>query len=156
MYCRSIIPYGYGLHGRNKSLYHCQGSTANPTLIGSTCGSYGATPGGLSINAATGALNLALSTPGIYTVTYTLAVGCQPTASTQVTINAQVSVNPVPNRVYCNGIVTSPVSFSGSAASYSWINDNVSIGVLQQAALATCLLSLQSTPVLVCSMLMCV
>jgi hypothetical protein len=108
---------------------YCQAGTANPTLIGSTGGSYSALPAGLIINATTGALNLALSTPGTYTVSYTLLVGCQLSVSTQVTINAQASVNPVPNQVYCNGISTAPVVFSGTAASYSWTNDNLSIGL---------------------------
>ena len=41
------------------------------------------------INAATGAINLATSTPGTYTITYSFTVGaCSNTATTSITITA--------------------------------------------------------------------
>ncbi|MBK8520206.1 MAG: hypothetical protein IPL54_04760 [Chitinophagaceae bacterium] len=52
---------------------------------------YSATPAGLSINATSGDINVTTSTPGTYTVTYTLAAGggCPVVnATTSVTINA--------------------------------------------------------------------
>jgi uncharacterized delta-60 repeat protein len=113
------------------SAAYCQSGTASPTRTGSTGGTWSASPVGLSINAATGALNLASSTPGIYTVSYSIAPvgGCSNSASTQVTINAQAIVNPSPNPVYCNGMATSPIVFTGTAASYNWTNDNPTIGI---------------------------
>lgn len=59
------------------------------TQSGTTGGSYTALPSGLRINAATGAVTPLLSSPGTYTVTYTIAAlgGCSTvTATTQVTI----------------------------------------------------------------------
>jgi gliding motility-associated-like protein len=68
--------------GSSTSATYCQGdpSTPTPSLVSpySTVGSYSASGGGLSINPATGALNLGLSTPNTYTVTFTATVtaGC--------------------------------------------------------------------------------
>jgi hypothetical protein len=108
---------------------YCQAGTASVVRVGSSGGTYQSLPVGLSLNASTGAINLAASTPGIYTVTYTLPAGCVTTASRQVTINAQVFINALSNPVYCNGVITSAVNFTGSAASYSWTNDNLSVGL---------------------------
>jgi hypothetical protein len=76
---------------------YCQNAgTANVTRTGTAGGTYTATPAGLTINAATGAVTLATSTPGTYTVTYTLAAagGCAAvTATTTITVNS-VSVAP--------------------------------------------------------------
>ncbi len=61
------------------------------TQTGTAGGTYTAAPAGLSINAATGAINPSASTAGGYTVTYTIAAagGCGVvTATTPVTITA--------------------------------------------------------------------
>ncbi len=70
-------------------------TTAQPvTLTGTnayTGGTYTFTPGGLSLNASTGAITPSTSTAGTYTVTYTIAAagGCAAvTATTSVTITA--------------------------------------------------------------------
>jgi hypothetical protein len=66
------------------------GGTASVTQTGNTGGIYSAAAG-LSINASTGAINLGASTPGTYTVTYSVAAsGACPavTATASVTINA--------------------------------------------------------------------
>ncbi|MEO6540951.1 MAG: T9SS type A sorting domain-containing protein, partial [Ferruginibacter sp.] len=71
---------------------YCQNAgTANVTRTGTAGGTYSATPAGLVINAATGDVNLATSTPGTYTVTYTLAAGggCGAvTATTTITVSS--------------------------------------------------------------------
>jgi uncharacterized delta-60 repeat protein len=110
---------------------YCQAGAAYATRTGSTGGTYSANPAGLNLNATTGSVNLALSQPGTYTVTYTVSAsgGCSATANAQIIINAQASVNPQPNPVYCNGFVTNPIVFTGTAASYNWTNDNTSIGL---------------------------
>jgi gliding motility-associated-like protein len=80
---------------------YCQGTTATATVTqtGQTGGTYSAS-GSLAINPATGAINIAASTPGTYTVTYTFSNGtCSNTTTTQVTIvSAPVLVitNPAP------------------------------------------------------------
>ena len=67
---------------------YCATGTANVTQTGAAGGTYSSTPG-LSINAATGAINLGASSAGTYTVTYTLVAGnCTNTVTTSVTINA--------------------------------------------------------------------
>lgn len=61
---------------------------ANPTPTVITAGTFTATPGGLSINASTGAIDLAASTAGTYTVTNTVGGPCPDTKTTTVTVNA--------------------------------------------------------------------
>ena len=61
---------------------YCATGTATVTQTGTAGGTYTA-PAGVVINAATGAINLATSTPGTYTITYSFTVGaCSNTATT--------------------------------------------------------------------------
>ncbi|RYY41770.1 MAG: hypothetical protein EOO08_01175 [Chitinophagaceae bacterium] len=109
---------------------YCQAGPAVPTRTGSQGGAFTSTAG-LDINAATGQVNLAASTPGTYTVTYTVggSGGCNTTATASITINPQATVNPLPNLVYCNGMMTAALPFMGTGNSYTWTNDNPSIGL---------------------------
>ena len=67
---------------------YCATGTATPTQTGTAGGTYTA-PAGVSITATTGAINLATSTPGTYTITYSFtAGGCSNTATASITINA--------------------------------------------------------------------
>ncbi len=67
---------------------YCTMGTANVTQSGQVGGSYSA-PAGVIINAATGDINLATSTPGTYTITYSFTNGtCSNTSTTSITINA--------------------------------------------------------------------
>jgi uncharacterized delta-60 repeat protein len=110
---------------------YCQSGPAYPTRAGSAGGTYSATPAGLLLNTSTGQVNLALSAPGTYTISYSVAAagGCPGIASTQLQILPQASLAPVPNQVFCNGIITAPVVFSGTATTYNWTNDNPAIGL---------------------------
>ena len=66
---------------------YCNTGTASVTLTGQTGGVFSSTPG-LSINASTGAINLAASTLGVYTVSYAYTNGsCSGVATTTVTVN---------------------------------------------------------------------
>lgn len=79
----------------NGSPYCSTAGTASPTLVGNTGGIFSSTTG-LIINSSTGAISLANSVPGTYTVDYTLpASGSCPTfnTSTSVTINAGESAS---------------------------------------------------------------
>ncbi|MFC3362755.1 beta strand repeat-containing protein [Pedobacter fastidiosus] len=69
----------------------CKTGTAAVTQTGTTGGTYSALPTGLTIDANTGALNLATSAAGTYTVTYTFTDGSCPTTTT-----ASVTVNDLP------------------------------------------------------------
>jgi len=67
---------------------YCATGTAAVTQTGVAGGTYSSTPG-LVINAGTGAINLATSTAGTYTVTYSFNNGvCSNTTTTSITINA--------------------------------------------------------------------
>ncbi|MDA0881684.1 MAG: hypothetical protein O2984_00085 [Bacteroidetes bacterium] len=57
-----------------------------PTITGLAGGSFSSTAG-LSLNTGTGAIDVSLSTPGTYTVTYTTAGSCPNSSNVNVTIN---------------------------------------------------------------------
>ncbi|MBK6634859.1 MAG: hypothetical protein IPG38_11585 [Chitinophagaceae bacterium] len=59
----------------NGSPYCSNAGTAAVTQMGTAGGTYSAAPAGLSINATTGAVTLGTSTPGTYSVTYTIPAG---------------------------------------------------------------------------------
>ena len=68
------------------------------TRSGTAGGIYSASPGGLSINSSSGTITPSSSSPGNYTVTYTIAAsgGCSTfTTTTPVTINATPSTTNV-------------------------------------------------------------
>jgi len=98
------------------------------TLTGTgtfTGGAYTASPAGLTINVTTGAITPSTSTPGIYTVTYTIlpAGGCATTttASTSVTINSLITPTFSFTSTYCLG--ATPVALpntSDNGISGSW------------------------------------
>ncbi len=71
---------------------YCATGTATVTQTGQGGGAYSSTAG-LVINAVTGDINLALSVPGTYTVTYTFTNGtCNNTSTASVTINTNPTV----------------------------------------------------------------
>ena len=78
---------------------------SNPTLSTvtgfTTGGTYAATPSGLSINATTGAINVAASTAGNYTITYSVAAsGCNPAASNTTNFSIGTNISPIVNFFY--------------------------------------------------------
>jgi hypothetical protein len=98
---------------------YCQGAgTASVTQSGTTGGAYSSTTG-LVINAATGVVTLAGSTPGNYTVTYTVAAtgGCAvytttATITVTATPSAAVSYTGAP---YCTTGSPATVTQTGTA-----------------------------------------
>ncbi|RYY64783.1 MAG: hypothetical protein EOO12_08740, partial [Chitinophagaceae bacterium] len=114
------------------------GSTivTNPTCNGTTDGTIdltpaGGTPGYTYIwgDGATTQDRTGLAA-GTYSVTITDANGCQATISNiTLTDPALPTVNAVASQVVCADHTTSAISFGGTAASYSWTNDNSSIGL---------------------------
>lgn len=115
---------------------YCAGlGTSQPvTLNGTTGGTFSAGTG-LAINAATGAINPAASTPGNYTVTYAIAAAAPcPGFSTQVNVTIApkpvISFTPTQQTV-CSG---TPASFkptsSVSNTTYTWsVNGGLPNGV---------------------------
>ncbi len=91
------------------------------TLTGTgtfTGGTYSA-PAGLTINTTTGAITPSSSTPGIYTVTYTIAAtgGCPAVIAT-----ASVTINPLPTPVVTG---PSPVCVSATGVTSTYTTANV-------------------------------
>jgi uncharacterized protein (TIGR02145 family)/gliding motility-associated-like protein len=87
-------------------------TTAQPvTRTGTVGGTFTSSPVGLSLNSTTGSIIPSTSTPGIYTVTYTVPAsnGCSPFATqTSVTITNQPSANIIyTGSPYCKSLTTS-------------------------------------------------
>ncbi len=85
---------------------YCASGVASPVQTGQTGGSYSSTPG-LSVNGATGVINLAASVPGTYTVTYSFSNGiCNNTTTASVTVRALASaaISYTPNPYYAPGV----------------------------------------------------
>jgi gliding motility-associated-like protein len=112
--------------------FYCYNNTGTQTvtLIGTTGGTFTASPAGLSISSTSGAFNVSLSPAGSYTVSYTMAAsaGCpQVIATTTFTIIPQINVEL---RAVCNGpdftITALPVagSFNPVNATYEWSGPN--------------------------------
>jgi hypothetical protein len=68
--------------------YCSNDSDPTPTITGLGGGGFTSAPGGLTINAGTGAIDVSTSTPGTYTVTYATTGTCPNSSSVSVTINA--------------------------------------------------------------------
>ncbi len=82
---------------------YCATGTANVTLVGASGGVYAAAVG-LDINPTTGAVDLANSTPGTYTVNYTVIVsGCSTTATTEIVVNPMPTATiSYDDNTFCN------------------------------------------------------
>lgn len=98
--------------GYDESSVCANSSNPNIVLVGgfTTGGTFSATPAGLNIDAATGALNIAGSTPGNYIIKYTVpASGCMVTGFSTFDFTIVANTTPVtnfnytPNNVCANG-----------------------------------------------------
>ena len=103
------------------------------TRSGASGGSYTSTTG-LNINASTGAINLAASTPGTYTVTYTLAAGCN--ATTTVTITTAAAITGTAS--LCAGSTT---TLGHPVAGGTWESDNTAVATISSAGVVSGLLN---------------
>lgn len=114
--------------GYAAATYCASGANPTPTLnAGAAAGTFTASPAGLSLNASTGTINLAASTPGTYTVTNTVAAngGCPAaTATAQVTVSAvpTASVAVSGPTTFCQGSsVTLTANGGGAGATYQFL-----------------------------------
>ncbi len=104
----------------------CASGTAAPTLgTGASAGTFSSTPG-LSLNAGTGAINLATSTAGTYTVTNTVsnAGACGGATST-----ATITINALPTRPTVSAAYNGPTTTltSSAATGNQWYLNGVAI-----------------------------
>ncbi len=122
----------------SSSSYCLDGADPSPTVTGLGGGSF-TSGAGLSINGASGAIDVSASTPGTYTVTYTTAGSCPNSSNVSVTINAlddpsfsyssstytTVDADPTPTITGVTG---------GIFSSTSGLSLNVSSGVIDLSA----------------------
>lgn len=120
---------------------YCIGNTSNQAVVfsGTTGGVYSATPAGLSLNTSTGAVLPSASTPGTYTVAYTLSAagGCDAfTATTSLIINplpaATISYAGTP---FCNSLssaqaVTQTGTLGGTYSAAAGLSIDVNTGAI--------------------------
>jgi gliding motility-associated-like protein len=84
----------------------CATGTTTLTTTGAVGGTFSATPAGLVIDATTGQIDLAASTPNTYTITYSFGTApCNGTATSQVTVSAQPAAT-VSGGIFCNSGTT--------------------------------------------------
>lgn len=102
-----------------------------PTITGTVGGVFTVAPAGLSLNAATGEITPATSTPGSYDVTYTTAGPCPANQTVTVTINDVPIVDPVLDQTVCAGDNFTAINFTGPVAgtTFDWANSNTDIGL---------------------------
>lgn len=106
--------------GYASTAYCTNEGNPSPVYTTGSAGTFSSTSG-LSINASTGVINLAASTPGIYTVTNSIsASGCPLSSETfVVTINEIPTVNAGVSQSICDGESVT-LAASGNAVSYTW------------------------------------
>lgn len=85
----------------NKQMYCPEESDPTATISGTSGGIFTSTPDGLSINANTGAVDVSASTPGAYTITYTVTQTC--TSSSSLPFEILGSMNRTEVRSICEG-----------------------------------------------------
>src|SRR4029077_18592486 len=117
---------------------YCATGTATVTLTGTTGGTYSA-PAGLSINASTGAVDLAASTPNTYTVTYSFSDGtCSNTTTASITINPLPTATiAYPGSPFCatgTVTVTQGGTGGGTYSAPAGLSINASTGAINLAA----------------------
>ncbi|MBD2769942.1 T9SS type A sorting domain-containing protein [Hymenobacter sp. BT664] len=118
----------------------CQGGTnPTPTITGTAGGTFSSTAG-LSLNTSTGTIDLIASTPGTYTITYSVAGACPSSATAVVTITSlPVATFSYASTAYCtSGSNPAPVipatSTAGTFSSTAGLTINAATGVITLAS----------------------
>ncbi|MDQ3190896.1 MAG: PKD domain-containing protein, partial [Bacteroidota bacterium] len=96
---------------------YCQSGTTTPVISGVSGGAFSASPSGLTLNASTGEIDLSVSSPGTYNITY-LTNGTCPNSSTEsINISTAPSADFSYAGPYClNAINPLPAFPAGSSA----------------------------------------
>ena len=115
----------------------CATGTTTLTTTGATGGTFSAAPAGLNINATTGVIDLAGSTPGTYTVTYSFGTApCNGTATSSVTVSASPTAT-VSGGTFCATGTTTLTTTGATGGTFSaapaGLNINATTGVIDLA-----------------------
>ncbi|MCE3296557.1 MAG: hypothetical protein K0R65_2271 [Crocinitomicaceae bacterium] len=112
----------------------CSNDPAAPTttVTGVAGGTFSATPAGLSIDPNTGAIDVAGSDPGSYTVTYTTpGITCVGSSTQDFEIIETPVIDPMANITACSGDLVPAIEISDlSTFPIDWTNDNVNTGIV--------------------------
>ena len=114
----------------------CKSGTA-PVVTATPAGGTFSSTAGLVINATTGTINLAASTTGTYTVTYSVPNACQAVGTTSVSIINPVAALSYPETTFCRTGSSGAPTFSpagGTFAGPAGLAINASTGVIDLAA----------------------
>ncbi|GAA4329549.1 PKD-like domain-containing protein [Flaviaesturariibacter amylovorans] len=108
--------------------------TGTVQLQGVTGGTFTASPAGLAIDAASGAIDIGASASGIYTVSY-LSGACAVPVTTQVAVRPATLIQSQPNQLVCGGTQMPALAFGGAPGiGFAWTNSNTSIGLAADGA----------------------
>ena len=101
-----------------------------PTITGISGGTFTSSPAGLSLNSVSGIVNLASSTDGYYTITYTTSRVCPQSSTVSLSISNNPSVNVTSDQSICDGTNFNAINFAGNPGSvFAWTNTNNTIGL---------------------------
>ena len=160
------------------SATYCQsGSNPTPTITGLTGGVFSSSPAGLSLNTTTGAINLALSSLNIYTLSYTTNGICPNTSTIVMTITnvtpsaafsysgspfCQYGNNPFPNfdlgasagifsaspsGLFFVHVNTGQIDLESSAPGIYTVTNNIPVSGTCLAATASYIITIDAAPV---------
>jgi len=114
----------------------CAGGTINPSAVVTNCGTNAPTyawtfPGGTPATSSSASPGpIVYSTAGPYTVSLSVTNECGTTAaSTPFTVTPAPVVTAPSSQTVCNGTSTTAITFGGTGTSYTWTNNNTSIGL---------------------------
>jgi hypothetical protein len=115
----------------------CPVGSVSPTITNAGGNGSFSSTAGLVIDAPTGTINLATSTPGTYTVTYSYSSGaCTVSAST-----TSVTINPLPTITgttsVCVGSTTQLTGSATAATTTPWSSSNTSVATVTSTGLVT-------------------
>ena len=105
-------------------------SDLSPSIQGTNGGTFSSVPIGLSLNSATGKINVSNSMPGNYNVTYLTNGNCPKAKTEVIVINPLPYVNNISVSPKCQGSIFTSMTFTGSQNTiFNWKNSNTSIGL---------------------------
>jgi gliding motility-associated-like protein len=101
----------------------CQtGTNPTPTITGTAGGTFTSSPAGLSINSATGTINLAGSTLGSYNVTYSVGGACPNSSVVPITITSAPSAVFSYAGPYCSNAANPSPTFGPGASGGTFVS----------------------------------